>query len=408
MNSPKLLKLFRINEDEWERMHTLLYESPLSNRLGIPIHQYKSLQNFDTFYYYTEEIMLLSSNIFARMMLLTKIMDRIPKIAIEHFMRSCLIEEIQSSNDIEGVRSTRREIKIALDEQNNKSSAANVRLWGIVNKYLKLQNQESIKFNNSADLRNFYNDFALDEVCREDKNNAPDGKIFRAQNVDVWSSTKVIHRGVFPESKIISYMDKALELLNNEKIPSLIRISIFHYLFGYIHPFYDGNGRTSRFITSYYLSKVLNTLVAMRLSLTIKDSTRVYYKLFENTNSVGNAGDLTPFITGFLWLIEKSIERVYSELEVRMTTLNRLMSVPPISEIKNSTDKKIYYVLLQAMLFSSEGATLEEISNTVSSGKRTVRRRLEGYPKEHIVVNKQHRAYRYYLNNNIWESTKDN
>ena len=404
MNPPNLLKLFRINEDEWKNTYNFLYNSPLSNKLGLIIHQYKSLRTFESFYYYTEEIAQNLSNICDGMILLTKTIDTIPNVAIDHFLRSCLIEEIQSSNDIEGVRSTRKEIRLALDEQDNKFNSSNVRLWGIVNKYLKLQKQESIRFKNSADLRNFYNDFALDEVCRADKDNMPDGKIFRAGPVDVWSPTKIIHQGVFPEEKIISYMDKSLEILNNHQIPSLIRISIFHYLFGYIHPFYDGNGRTSRFITSYHLSQVLNPLVAMRLSLTIKASIRVYYKLFEMTNALGNAGDLTPFITGFLWLIEKSIKRVHTELNERMTTLNQLMSIPPISEITDSTDKKIYYVLLQAMLFSTEGATLDEISAAVNSSKRTIRNRIDSYPKEYIIINKQHRAYRYYLSAKIWDS----
>ena len=58
--------------------------------------------------------------------------------------------------------------------------------------------------------------------------------------------------------------------LNNDDINFLIRIAVFHYAFGYIHPFYDGNGRTSRFISSYLLSQRLEDLVSFRLSYTIK------------------------------------------------------------------------------------------------------------------------------------------
>ena len=153
-------------------------------------------------------------------MLLTKMMeeqakliaitDTLPNIALQHFTKSCLIEEIQSTNDIEGVHSTRKEINTAIDEQLNIENKNNTRLWGIVNKYLKLQNKENIPFNTSQDLRIFYDDFVLDEVYREDAGDKPDGSIFRKGSVAVTSNSKIIHRGVFPEEKIIDYMNKAL------------------------------------------------------------------------------------------------------------------------------------------------------------------------------------------------------
>lgn len=73
-----------------------------------------------------------------------------------------------------------------------------------------------------------------------------------------------------PEERIISLMQYALELLNDESVPLLVRVSIFHYFFAYIHPFYDGNGRTDRFITSYFLSKHFHPLASLRLSIFIK------------------------------------------------------------------------------------------------------------------------------------------
>ena len=66
-------------------------------------------------------------------------------------------------------------------------------------------------------------------------------------------SGKVIHSGIYPEEKLNEAMTAALDFLNDDNIDILIRISAFHYLFGYIHPFYDGNGRTSRFISSHLL-----------------------------------------------------------------------------------------------------------------------------------------------------------
>ena len=80
----------------------------------------------------------------------------------------------------------------------------------------------------------------------------------------------------------------------------MIRIAIFHYLFGYIHPFYDGNGRTSRFINSYLLSKKLQFLVSYKLSYTIKENMNSYYKSFKETNDEKNKGNLSFFVISFL------------------------------------------------------------------------------------------------------------
>ena len=226
MDSPKLATLFHVNENEWNTVYKMLFDSPLTHHLDIEIKQYKSSIGFPAFFYYTEEMTLILTQLIKEASNLAEITGELPNIALTHFTKSCLIEEIQSTNEIEGVSSSRKEITAAIEDQSNIENKNTTRLWGIVNKYLKLQSQDNIAFKTSQDLRNFYDDFVLDEVCREDPNDKPDGKIFRAGSVDVLSRTKTIHRGVFPEKNIIAYMDKALAVLQDSSIPNIIRISI--------------------------------------------------------------------------------------------------------------------------------------------------------------------------------------
>ena len=87
---------------------------------------------------------------------------------------------------------------------------------------------------------------------------------------------------------MIEALNTSLEILNSEEIPLLARVAIFHYLFEYVHPFYDGNGRTARFIVSYFLTTRFHKLIALRLSVIIKKRRKIYYDLFKERNILLN------------------------------------------------------------------------------------------------------------------------
>lgn len=399
MGYTNLHTLFHYDETAWDALYRTLFSSPLSRHVAIFIRPFgSSMPPVEAFFCYTEEMMHRVEDIGRGFGYLTRTMDSLPGAAIDQFTRHCLIEEIQSSNEIEGVRSTRQEISRAMDGQKYRASSERIRLWSVVNKYDKLLRREEISFRTSADLRAFYDEFILSEVREANPEAVPDGRLFRAGSVDVLSDKgKILHRGVYPEEEIIRYMDTALAFLHNDTVPVLIRLSAFHYLFGYIHPFYDGNGRMARFITSYGLAKIFNPLVGIRLSLTIKQALRTYYKLFEITNAYGNRGDLTPFIIGFLGIISKSITRTDELLSERKEKLdNAMKQLRRI--ITDEKDYRLYDVLLQAALFSEEGVSLEELCNELDAKPRTLRERLKRIPPSHILVNREQRMHRYRLN----------
>lgn len=89
-------------------------------------------------------------------------------------------------------------------------------------------------------------------------------------------------------------MNRALSILSDAELPVLVRVSVFHFMFAYIHPFYDGNGRTNRFISSYALSHSFNPIVGYRLPYSVKERIEKYYKGFSLCEHPLNRGDLTP------------------------------------------------------------------------------------------------------------------
>ena len=263
--SYKLLShLFYKDKDEYNALYQQRISSESTRILPIKIG------GNNAFYCLCPEIHETSLRIMQLDKMVSLIEDELPNAALVQFADRCLIDEIKLTNDIEGVYSTRKELSAVLYEVNGK--AEKKRFYGLLNKYKMLISDSEFPLITSTDIREIYNDLVFKEIAEDCAENIPDGEIFRKDMAEVTNSTqKVIHKGAYPETKIIQLMEQALNILNQKEIPILIRISIFHYLFGYIHPFYDGNGRTSRFISSYLLSKEFEFLIGFRLSYTIKE-----------------------------------------------------------------------------------------------------------------------------------------
>ena len=322
--------------------------------------------------------------------------DSLPRIAIEQFTNKCLIDEILLTNDIEGVHSTRKEIGEILSDlsAHNKQN----RFVGLVTKYVMLEQQQPMTFQTCQDIRKVYDDIFYEEIKANDPENLPDGEIFRRSNVEVLSaSQKIIHKGLHPESRIIETFEQSLSILNDGSIDIFIRIALFHYLFGYIHPFYDGNGRTSRFISSYLLAGQLTPLIGFRLSYTIKENISKYYKAFEVCNDPHNRGELTPFVEMFLEIIRISMQQLLDTLEEKQLKWNYYQQyIPQLPNAEKPDVSRLYDLLIQVALFSNIGISREQLIQNMELSENTVRNRLKAIPESLLIENRQ-RGRKYYL-----------
>lgn len=369
--SPKyqdLRTLFRISENDARIVHEQRFNSKDAVRLNFQISGNQAFYVMDSAIY----------ELIIKAMELDRDIDRtigmLPQRAIEQYMDKCLIDEIVLTNGIEGVHSTRREIDDALEMLAEKDKTG--RFLGIVEKYHALRVRKTIPIATCADVRALYDELVLDEVRADDPSHAPDGRFFRKGPVSVLdASHKPIRQGVEPEAKIIELMNQALMILVDEAIPALVRVSVFHFLFAYIHPFYDGNGRTNRFISSYVLSRGFSPIVGYRLSYSVKECIEKYYKGFSICEHPLNKGDITPFVISFSELVVDAMESMLDSLQAKQSDLADAVGTVNRAIATKEEDAglwRVAFILAQAELFSENGATTEELCAAAEMSEPTM------------------------------------
>lgn len=326
-----------------------------------------------------------------------RMISTLPPIAVQSLKMKMATDEVMQTLDIEHVHSTRQEIGEAFRSAENPTHRA--RLSGMAAKYLMLINKAHVPLQTSQDIRALYDELCLPEVLEEDATNRPDGLLFRANPVHISKrSDKVIHNGLFPESRILSAMDKALRIASDASINQLIRIAAFHFLFGYIHPFYDGNGRMARFISSYQLNGYLDELIGLRLSYTLHENLRLYQKAFIQAENKHNRGDLTLFVSTFLHLLATSYHDLHQLLTDLLHQMNhyteRIEALSP-----NLQWRRVAAILLQNTLYGNGDLTLDALAKLSKTSVASIRRLMAEAPFAPLFsLRKEGRRKTYSLN----------
>ena len=379
MNYLSLYKAhFKIDINEKE-LYDMRFHSPNTLHFKIPIH------NKESFLYVNNELLVLIEQIHVLNSKIIKKRNEIKTDLINTWELShSLVQEILLSNEIEGVVSTRKEINELLDMKSPKEYK---RLYGMVNKYRDIffQKKEFNPITDSSKLRKVYDDILIQDIENEEPHNLPDGILFRKENVNVVSSTKIIHQGVYPESKIIKDVDDTLSILNNSDLPYLVRVALFHYFLGYIHPFYDGNGRISRYVSSYYLSQVIDSIASLRLSIACKKRQKDYYEAFKITNDPKNNGDITYFVLTFLDIFKEGLEDYLEELTDKVNQYiyyeNKLLNLT-----LDDTSSLILKIIVDCTLFHLKNISIKELVDMTHLSKSTISHRINLLEKANYII----------------------
>ena len=392
MWNESLYKIYFIDKTKFNDLYEKRFESENTYKFKFNVH------NNPAFFFYHKDILRMISNISFLDKKVTNILNVLPALAKTLYIKKSLIDEILYTNEIEGIISTRKEISEIIDTiKNNEKSKPN-KIQSLINKYLMLMdNQHDVTINNCNDVRALYDELVLDDIIAYDPKYKPDGVIFRANSVQVLNevSGKVMHEGVMPEAKIIDMMSNIINFLNDESVEPVIRIAIFHYIFSYIHPFYDGNGRTNRYISSLYLKMTYNPIIAFRLSLTIKENKKQYYDAFDHTNSKYNKGDITTFVYEFIDIIVKAYEKTYDYLMIKQSELNDALNKLSDMELTNQ-ERNTLWLLYQTEIFKGEKVNIKDISAFIEASEPTTRKVLISLLNKKLIKEEKQAKYKVY------------
>ena len=162
-----LSKIFYSNYKYHRQAYLERFNSPFSVHLPLLIKQFNHNQAYPAFFYYTQELALLLEQISSLFGEFLNILPAVNPVVCNQFTLACVIDEVHSTSNIEGIHSTHRELKDILD-----GSKQDIHFSSIIKKYDLLTSGSYPEFLSCEDVRNFYDEFThVDAIAENPKTN---------------------------------------------------------------------------------------------------------------------------------------------------------------------------------------------------------------------------------------------
>ena len=381
MTYPTLEKLFykdassKRYENHREQL-LLRLEAESTFRTGI------TLEHGELFCAVPRELSVANERVLRRERRVSALWKALPPVALGAFLRSLILDEVVYSNEIEGVHSTRRQIEVALNEAKRDTSSLagaaerpHAPFTEFARLYLGLTDNPQLP-NALQDIRDIYDAVMRDSLDDEDQIKHP---LFRTRPVVIESNRgKILHEGVMPETAIKKMLEQMLALMHSEEIPEIYSALLSHFLFEYVHPFYDGNGRTGRYLLALSLSTPLSQPTVLSLSRVIAENKSAYYKAFDITERPLNCSEATHFVMTMLDLIGQAQEDLMADLQQKRASLDGLgQRVDSLDKSFSERDRDLLYYIGQLSLFDTlnktgTSATADHLGVTIPTARKAL------------------------------------
>ncbi|VTX81860.1 Fic family protein [Fusobacterium periodonticum] len=364
-------------------------------------------KEYSLFYVNLLEHTLLQEKIVKNSNKINYISNRLPTIAIKEIIMKILSNELYKTNKIEGIETVKSEIHSSLKDDRTSNKKSN-KLDGIIKKYKDIMEnnfEDTEHIDNLSSFRKIYDE--MFEGFEKSGNYKLDGKYFRKNTVKVINGLgNTIHIGVNGEEAIEKNIEDLIQFMNRKDIPFLIKASISHFFFEYIHPFYDGNGRFGRYLLSLYLARKLDILTAFSVSYSISKNLDDYYKSFVEVEDVTNYGEITFFVENILKTIKNGQEMIIELLNDSVMRFKHSMEIlDGLTKELSEKENIILQIYLQNYLFND----FEELTNVELTAiigdltQQTINKYTQELEKKGYLVKIKQRPLTYSLSEKITE-----
>ncbi|MGE5349098.1 MAG: Fic family protein [Actinomycetota bacterium] len=200
----------------------------------------------------------------------------------------------------------------------------------------------------------------------------------------------------YPE-EIKSLMANLEKFINDRSLcdfDPLVKMSVIHFQFESIHPFYDGNGRTGRIINILYLIREkLQDLPILYLSKYIIENKPDYYRLLQEVRETGNWEEWLLFmIRGIETTARETIDLILQIRELMMRYKNTLRR-----------NYKFYSQDLLNNLFKHPYTKIEFIQRDLNVSRITAANYLNQLAGDNLLTKKKLGTGNYYINGPLFE-----
>lgn len=261
----------------------------------------------------------------------------------ELYSRRALENEIVSTFEIEQIETSRdsvREIlagKAPRDEKEQRILGMKRGFEFIADKRNRIS---------AVNMRQLY-EIAINPYLTYVEDRLTEGMFYRDGDVKVVNKLqeKKIHTGIAAE-KIERMMEQFFSFIDGrQSMNDLEKAAAIHFYIGYIHPYYDGNGRMARLMHLWYLlQEGYSAALFLPFSSLIQQSKNQYnkaYELTEENAKISGVVDITPFLAYF----NNAVYRYIGEETLVCDALDRFDGLLKEGKI-TSKEKELFHFVL--------------------------------------------------------------
>ena len=255
----------------------------------------------------------------------------IPSYALQSIKESMTLEWTYNSNSIEGNTLTLQETKMVIEE------GFTIKGKSLREHFEAVNHQDAILYVESLITENYVltekdilkvHELVLHKIEKEFAGR------FRTSGVRISGANFVPPNAL----KVDEYITELIDWVNDSELDLIIKSAIFHHRFVWIHPFFDGNGRTVRLVFNLLLMQA-----GFPPAIILKNDRKKYYEALNQANN----GDYSKLVLLVIQALERSVDIYLSSLN------NTYDDYKPISNIVE--EEKVPYGQEYLSLLARQG-----------------------------------------------------